>query len=224
LNEQPQAWQTINQTDRMQIEITPEYLASQWLSKTFPQRFWKKVDKNGPIPPHRPELGKCWKWLGMKLPGKRPYGYIGRGSAKAGKETAHRSSWILHNGPIMNGLHCLHKCDNAECTNPEHLFLGTPKQNTQDMIQKGRMNTGNHVGEHNGRAKTNYETVVKIRAAYVPWNITKKQLAKQFGVSVQSVKAIVEHKMGQVQLEPSQCQRVNGSSKSNANAALAVGV
>lgn len=178
----------------MQINITQEYLASQGLSKTFPERFWNKVDKNGTFPTHRPELGQCWKWTGMKAGWKRAYGYIGRGKAGSGRETANRASWLLHHGPIPDGLYVLHKCDNPECTNPDHIFLGTPKQNTCDMIQKGRMIIGNHTGEHNGRATTTSETVALIRAAYVPGYVTKKQLSDRFGVSFHVIKGIVEHR------------------------------
>jgi len=178
----------------MQIEITSEYLASQGLSKTFPKRFWERVDKNGTVPPHRPDLGPCWRWTGNKGGWKRAYGYVARNKPGKGQEIAHRASWLLHCGPIPDGLYVLHKCDNPECANPDHLFLGTAKQNTHDMMQKGRMSVGNHAGEHNGRATTTAEIVAQIRSIYVPGQVTKRQLAKQFGLSWGVIKCIVEHK------------------------------
>ena len=52
--------------------------------------------------------------------------------------STHRAAGILTYGPIPDGLHVLHTCDNPPCCNPAHLFLGTPQMNTDDMISKGR--------------------------------------------------------------------------------------
>lgn len=52
--------------------------------------------------------------------------------------TAHRLAWTLANGPIPDGGWILHKCDTPQCVNPEHLFLGSPSENTRDMLMKKR--------------------------------------------------------------------------------------
>lgn len=78
----------------------------------------------------------------------------------------HRASWIAHHGEIPKGKLVLHKCDNRKCLNPEHLFLGTQKDNQADMTRKGR----GRYGTRNGRATLTDEQVMKIRdfAPHVP--------------------------------------------------------
>lgn len=76
----------------------------------------------------------CWEWIGSK----RHFGYgqvyfKGRPGRKA-----HRVAWERTYGPIPEGMGVLHKCDNPPCINPDHLFLGTPEDNVQDMFKKGR--------------------------------------------------------------------------------------
>lgn len=88
----------------------------------------KKLFENHVI---RNDIG-CWGWKGGK---SRGYGHIFFDNKNI---KAHRASWMIHNGEILNKLLVCHKCDNRICTNPEHLFLGTQKDNVQDMIKKNR--------------------------------------------------------------------------------------
>ncbi len=77
----------------------------------------------------------CWEW-------QRGRTVAGYGTARfGGKQTvASRAVWALLYGPIREGAYICHHCDNPPCVNPAHLFLGTPSDNVQDMIRKGRMN------------------------------------------------------------------------------------
>lgn len=80
------------------------------------QRFWEQVDKNGPVPTNRPDLGPCWVWTG-KLNKKSHYAQLNTEREKY----AHRVSYELLIGPIPDGLELDHLCQNRACVNPAHL-------------------------------------------------------------------------------------------------------
>lgn len=88
------------------------------------ERFWSHVDKNGPIPEHRPELGNCWIWTGARL--ANGYGVI----TVAGKSLkAHRFSYEHFVGPIPDDLVPDHLCRNHPCVNYDHLEPVTTREN-----------------------------------------------------------------------------------------------
>lgn len=74
----------------------------------------------------------------MKGSGGHGYGAV---SVNGKRMLAHRAAWEKINGPIQDGLFVLHRCDTPACINPKHLFLGTAKDNAQDMLKKGRVKT-----------------------------------------------------------------------------------
>lgn len=117
-------------------------------------QFWKMVDKSG----------ACWRWTA----GKTAAGY---GSlAWHGKTAlAHRLAWEFTMGPIPIGLYVCHRCDVCDCVNPAHLFLGTQRDNLQDMVRKGRHRgpkPSDHLrGEAHPAAKLTEELVRILRAA-----------------------------------------------------------
>jgi hypothetical protein len=141
--------------------------------KSLAERYWKRVIVN--------EVG-CWEWNGST----NPFGYAKLGTHEGGWHPAHRVSWEIHFGPILDGLHVLHKCDNPPCSRPDHLFLGTELDNIYDKISKGR----NPRGERHGQARISQEIVVLIRAACES-GATQHKVAKLYGLSQQQVSSIV---------------------------------
>lgn len=110
----------------------------------------------------------CWLWAGAMDHG---YGRIYRRGERKGPIYTHRLSWMLHRGPIPPGLFVCHKCDTPACCNPAHLFVGTQKQNMQDMFAKGR---------HDGHGqKLSDEAVRHIRRDPRPY----REIGADFGVS-----------------------------------------
>ena len=91
------------------------------------KRFWEKVRKTE----------TCWEWTS-------PLNYCGRGFIRIyGKNMqAHRAAYILLKGEIPDGMCVLHTCDNPSCVNPDHLYLGTQKQNARDREKRGRHGKG----------------------------------------------------------------------------------
>lgn len=166
-------------------------------------RFWSKVNKDGPIPPHRQELGKCWVWV----KGKFSFGY---GAfwiiPQRRNETAHKLSWMMVNGPIPDGKWILHKCDNPACCNPAHLFEGSHQENIDDMIKKGRQAKGaTHFsatspekvvkGESHHKAKLTESDVCEIRKRKVSFGEANKTIARDYGVTRQLIRMIVVGKI-----------------------------
>ena len=96
----------------------------------------------------------CWPWLGAR--NSRGYGNLRIGDTV---QTAHRVSYIVHNGPIPEGLHVLHACDQPSCQNPSHLFTGTAKDNAHDRNTKGRTAKGSA----NGKSKLTENDVRAIK-------------------------------------------------------------
>lgn len=121
----------------------------------------------------------CWEWT----KGRFDHGYgkfNKRANAFGLSSYAHRTSWIIHYGPIPEGLQVCHKCDNRGCVNPNHLFLGTPQENSTDASRKGRLYGWDRPrGEASGRHKLTQDQVDHIKSSSEP----TKELAQFYGVS-----------------------------------------
>jgi len=92
-------------------------------------RFWDKVKKQNE--------DDCWEWAGYRSGGDK-YGYLSLGGRGEGVISAHRFCYQLHNEEIPESQYVLHRCDNAGCVNPKHLYLGSQKQNMCDMVLRER--------------------------------------------------------------------------------------
>jgi hypothetical protein len=92
-------------------------------------------------------------------------------------------------GDIPKGMFVLHKCDNPQCVNPDHLELGTHSKNIRDAFLRGRMS---QKGERNGCAKLSQRDVAVIRAVYP--KLTMQNLANKFGVTIGNIHAIIHQR------------------------------
>ncbi|ABR91766.1 phage-related protein [Janthinobacterium sp. Marseille] len=99
----------------------------------------------------------CWIWTGSS---RRGYGLFWLDGKVTG---AHRAAYELYVGPIKDGLHVCHRCDNRSCVNPAHMFLGTNHENVADRQTKGRSVLPGNQGESNGMARLTASAVKKIR-------------------------------------------------------------
>lgn len=102
---------------------------------------------------------------------------------------ANRASWMIHYGPIPEGMLVCHHCDNPACVNPNHIFLGTQKDNMKDMIRKGRANKA--IGSKTGNAKLTEDEVRQIVDLFLSGRCTRKEIAPIFGVSYSLIKQII---------------------------------
>jgi hypothetical protein len=144
------------------------------------EHFWSKVLKSE----------GCWLWQAGTF--ARGYGCF---TIRRRNYQSHRIAWELTYGPIPGGMFICHKCDNPRCVRPDHLFLGTPKDNMDDKTRKGRARyTGPHrspLGENGPKAKLTDDQVRDIRSRYRPRMVTMQQLAAEFGVAKATIADVI---------------------------------
>ncbi len=144
-------------------------------------RFWAKVNRNGPIQAHCPDLGPCWLWTAALYSGRAVgYGMFGV-QVDIGKQTicyAHRVAWELKHGPVPEGKSVLHHCDVRRCVNYErHLYLGDHTQNMQDASARGRLSVA-----HPGAQKVTDAQIVEM-LNLAAGGMKQFLIAERYGVS-----------------------------------------
>jgi hypothetical protein len=156
------------------IRCSARYARSQrrYVRATIEERFWKYVAKGEP--------GSCWEWQGAK--DHHGYGRLNSPGHSGPVLKAHRVSYEIHAGPIERGLHVLHSCDNPPCVNPAHLRLGSPADNTEDRLSRGR-------GRSGGRYIHSDETVEAVRRALAD-GLSYSEIAGLLGVKRRWVQAV----------------------------------
>lgn len=141
---------------------------------TAEARFWSRVEKTD----------GCWLWLGSvcKTTG---YGHFHLKEPSRREIWAHRVAWIFNNGSVPPGLGVLHYCDVRPCVRPDHLFLGTPADNSADMVGKKR----SVWGSKNSHAKITVADVLTIRTRRATGE-RLAPIAADYGLSISHVSGL----------------------------------
>jgi hypothetical protein len=138
------------------------------------ERFWSKVDKTK----------DCWNWIGYCQP--KGYGQVG---FEGRLLLAHRVSWFYKHGVFPNKI-LMHSCDNRKCVNPDHLREGTCKENSEDMVLKGRSARGTKARA----AKLDEQKVIEIRKK-LDLGVRNIQLCSEYDISPSVVSMIKSKKI-----------------------------
>lgn len=163
------------------------------------ERFQSKIQKGD-------SENSCWIWLGAKH--IRGYGYFGVSHGK--NVYAHRFSYEISHGPIPDGMCIMHKCDNPSCVRPDHLQVGTQKDNIRDRDQKKRTATGKRSGVHtkpenfptwalrgenNDRACLTQKEAEEIRELFSSGSMKTDKLALKYGVGRSTIYRVIRREV-----------------------------
>jgi len=149
-------------------------------------RFWQKVAFTA-------NANLCWNWTAEIQSEKKPYGIF---HLKNKSYTASRVAYAFHFKEDPKELCVLHKCDNPQCVNPAHLFLGTNMDNVIDKVKKGRQssvecwNKGKETKFRlwdNKNCKATKEDFLEMKSLYEQKKMSTNELVKKFKISKQAI-------------------------------------
>jgi len=142
--------------------------------KNTAKNFWAQVAS--------PDERGCTLWTGdTRGNPKYPYNFYGVFCVDRQRFGAHRYAWEISRGPIPDGMKVLHVCDEPLCCNVGHLFLGSSKRNTEDMLAKGRHWAPR--GEKQPNHKLTEQQVAELRMRRSAGE-TFQSLADSFGICI----------------------------------------
>ena len=154
-------------------------------TKTLEEKFWEKVDKK--------DEDECWEWQASR--NYKGYGifYTTINKNKKKGHGAHRVAYMLHFrlNDLLSDIQVCHICDNPACCNPNHLWLGTNRDNQLDSMKKGRHKVP--LGEDHGKSKLSNKDVLKIRKMRKK-GYTFKFIAEKFNITSANVGYITKRK------------------------------
>jgi len=163
-----------------------------WTNKPLIKKFFSFVEKTN----------NCWIWNGSVF--HNGYGQFHLNNKKIKIHIrAHRFSYILFKGKIPHNKCVCHSCDNPSCVNPDHLWIGTHKENAVDRVRKGRSGDGGSYkkkllglarGERNSAAKINLQIANNIRKERNNKKYSLKKLAKKFRLSASQISNIIHNR------------------------------
>lgn len=152
-------------------------------SGTLSDRFWSKVDKDGPMMPGMDT--PCWVWTGSL--DSKGYGQINSGGHSGKLLRTHRVAWFLVHGDWPKSSALCHRCDCKRCVRTDHLVDNGKSWNALDMYSKGKQGDRNlPKGEDHWKVKLTDLQVAEIRSA----PCGSLEMAKRFGVSYSHIKRL----------------------------------
>jgi hypothetical protein len=140
-------------------------------------KFWSKVK-------YPENIDDCWEWSS----GLFESGYGQFGISSKIKISAHRFAFQYYNGSIPKGYIICHRCDNKKCCNPNHLFLGTCKDNSEDMVRKGRSIKGEKI---HTSILTECDVIETLTSLYYGNKISYQEFNLKYSVEGRQLKNIV---------------------------------